>query len=95
MDKSAFNLKLTNLCAYTLQDKNDIQTEKNRYPFCALLQMMDLLCEKATGASMWRERLLPRVSLYLFDHQRFEVYMDRVTLRKMEPVATPQPIIPK
>ncbi|MBQ7062284.1 MAG: hypothetical protein IJM88_03230 [Bacteroidales bacterium] len=90
MDKSTFNHKVSDLCAYTLQDKNDIQMEKSRYPFCSLLQMMDLLCDKATGTPMWRERLLPKVSLYLFDHQRLESYLGRVALRKAEPMPQPE-----
>ena len=80
MDRIAFNRRLNDLSSYTPQEKADIQTEKNRYPFCALLQMMDLLSDKATGALMWRERLMPKVSLYLFDHEHIESLISRAKL---------------
>ena len=67
MDKSAFNIKLTNLCSYSMMDKSEIQAEKNRYPYCALLQMMDILSDKATGTMQWSERFLPKTMLYFSD----------------------------
>ena len=84
MEKSAFNVKLGDLCHYSMLDKSEIQFEKNRFPFCALLQVMDILSDKATGTSRWEERFMPRVSLYLFDKKKFSAYLDNVSLTEIQ-----------
>lgn len=84
MEKSAFNLKLDDLCNYSMADKSAIQSEKNHYPYCSLLQVMDILSDKATGTSQWEQRFLPKTSLYLFDHSRLAEYLDRVTLTEIQ-----------
>ena len=84
MEKSAFNIKLDDLCRYSMLDKSEIQTEKNRFPFCSLLQVMDILSDKATGTSRWEERFLPKVSLYLFDNKKFVDYLDNVSLTEIQ-----------
>lgn len=65
MDKSAFNLKLSHFNQYTLAEKTDIQMERNHFPYCSLLQAMDLLSDKAVDAPHWESRLLPAMALYL------------------------------
>lgn len=84
MEKSAFNLKLDTMCSYSMADKSTIQSEKNRYPFCALLQVMDILSDKATGTSQWEQRFLPKASLYLFDFPKFNNYLQHVTLTEIQ-----------
>ena len=84
MEKSAFNEKIKNLCGYTMMDKSEIQAEKNRHPYCALLQMMDILSDKATGTSRWEERFLPKMSLYLFDREKFNSYLKSVELTDIQ-----------
>ncbi|MCR4816377.1 MAG: hypothetical protein K5842_04250 [Bacteroidales bacterium] len=84
MDKSAFNIKLTNLCSYSMMDKSEIQAEKNRYPYCALLQMMDILSDKATGTMQWSERFLPKTMLYFSDFEKFNDYLERVTFTEIQ-----------
>ena len=84
MDKSAFNIKLTNLCSYSMMDKSEIQAEKNRYPYCALLQMMDILSDKATGTMQWCERFLPKTMLYFSDFEKFNDYLERVTFTEIQ-----------
>lgn len=83
MDKSMFNAKLGDLCRYSMLDKSEIQTEKNRFPYCSLLQMMDILCDKATGTSGWEERYLPKAMLYFIDNARFEDYLERVAYSEL------------
>ena len=98
MDKSVFNAKLDDMCRYSMLDKSDIQTEKNRFPFCSLLQMMDILCDKATDASQWETRYLPKVLLYFADRSRLDDYMGRVayseTLTLVEPKESAKPADP-
>ncbi len=84
MDKSAFNVKLSNLCRYSMIDKSEIQQEKNRYPYCSLLQVMDILSDKATGTSQWEEHFLPRVTLYLPDDAKLRSYLEQVTLTEIQ-----------
>ena len=84
MDKSAFNIKLTILCSYSMMDKSEIQAEKNRYPYCALLQMMDILSDKATGTMQWSERFLPKTMLYFSDFEKFNDYLERVTFTEIQ-----------
>lgn len=84
MDKSAFNIKLSNLCSYSMIDKSEIQSEKNRYPYCALLQVMDILSDKATGTSQWFDRFLPKTALYLLDKDKFEHYLNHVKLTEIQ-----------
>lgn len=84
MDKSAFNAKLGDICRYSMLDKSEIQTEKNRFPYCALLQMMDILSDKATDTSKWEERYLPKMSLYLFDRSKFEGYLENVSYTEIQ-----------
>ncbi|MBP5548157.1 MAG: hypothetical protein J6X58_04600 [Bacteroidales bacterium] len=67
-----------------MADKADIQYEKNRYPYCSLLQVMDILSDKATNTSRWEERFLPKMSLYLFDRTKFDDYLRRVTLTEIQ-----------
>ena len=84
MDKSAFNVKLDNLCSYSMTDKSEIQVEKNRFPYCSLLQMMDILSDKATGTSNWQQRFLPKMALYLTDYERFAFCLDHVSLTEIQ-----------
>ena len=84
MEKSAFNAKLGDICRYSMLDKTEIQTEKNRFPYCALLQMMDILGDKATDTSQWRERYMPKVLLYLFDKSKIEGYLENVTYTEIQ-----------
>lgn len=84
MDKSAFNFKLDNLCNYSMTDKSEIQSEKNRFPYCALLQMMDILSDKAIGTSNWERHFLPKMTLYLTDFDKFSFYLDHVSLTEIQ-----------
>ncbi len=84
MEKSAFNIKLDNLCSYSMQDKSEIQQERTRFPYCSLLQVMDILSDKATGTSEWQKRFLPRVLLYLTDTEKLQNYLSRVSLTEIQ-----------
>lgn len=65
MDKSSFYSAIANLKEYTLQDKLDIIAEKTRFPYCSLLQMLDLLSDKAVSIYKWEERYEPKVLLHM------------------------------
>jgi len=65
MEKSTFNKKLEQPLSYTLQEKLEIQNAKTHFPYCAILQQMDLLSDKAASIYQWEERFLSRVALHL------------------------------
>ena len=86
MDKSRFNSKVSDMCSYSIQDKSDIRTEKNKYPFSSLLQIMDLLGDKAIGTTQWESRFLPKTMLYLVAESRFDDYLRKVRLQDFQPL---------
>ena len=67
-----------------MTDKSEIQAEKNRFPFCTLLQVMDILSDKATNTSRWEERFLPKMALYLTDSDKFVSYLNNVSLTEIQ-----------
>lgn len=96
MDKSAFNLKLSHFNQYTLAEKTDIQMERNHFPYCSLLQAMELLSDKAVDAPHWETRLLPAMALYLHgDMAKLNKMLATVELvtaiAQPEPEPVPQP----
>ena len=65
LEKAVFDSKLADATGFTLQEKLDIQNFKARHPYCALLQMLDLLSDKAANIYDWEPRFLHCVSLHL------------------------------
>ena len=72
MEKDTFYRHVNNPNKYTLSDKLDIQSEKTKYPYCSILQILDLMSDKAVNIYNWRERFLDRVSLHLLDSDILE-----------------------
>lgn len=70
IEKAIFNSRIAKSNIFTLQDKLEIQNAKMRYPYCALLQKLDLLSDKAASIYHWEERFTRRVALYMPDPQR-------------------------
>lgn len=65
MDKNAFGALVKNPTSFTKEQKQEILSAKLKYPFCSLLQMMDLLGDKACGNVGWDTLGLQRTRLYL------------------------------
>lgn len=72
MEKSVFNAKISTPYSYTLHEKLDIQSEKTHYPYCSLLQMMDLLSDEAVNIYNWESRFAPKVSVHMLDLARLD-----------------------
>ena len=72
MEKDTFYRHVNNPNKYTLSDKLDIQSEKTKYTYCSILQILDLMSDKAVNIYNWRERFLDRVSLHLLDSDILE-----------------------
>lgn len=65
LEKAVFDSKLANSTTFTLQEKLDIQNSKARHPYCALLQLLDLLSDKAANIYEWDARFTHKVALHL------------------------------
>ncbi len=65
MTKDTFIEYVSNPLKFSLQDKLDIHTEKVSYPFCAVLQVLDLLSDKATLGADFDPQMVSRVSVQL------------------------------
>lgn len=78
MQKSTFTNKIQNPNKYTLEEKLEIQNAKTHFPYCALLQQMDLLSDKAASIYQWKERFVPKVSLYMPQPNRLNGLLENV-----------------
>ena len=83
MTKEGFLNYIRKPSKFSLQDKLDIQSEKTDYPYCSLLQMLDLLSDKATNIYQWESRFLPKIGTYVLDRQILKKYLDRIEETKI------------
>lgn len=68
MEKDLFFKCIHNPNDYTLRDKLDIQAEKSKYPYCSILQVLDLMSDKAVNIYNWKERFYRKVAIHLLDN---------------------------
>lgn len=72
-----------------------LHVERDRYPFCAPLQVMSLVADKAVDAPLWETQSLPRVALYVQDADRLNeqlteaVVPEKVVRAVEKPAASP------
>lgn len=84
MTKETFLEYVTNSHQFSLQDKLDIHSEKMDYPFCSILQVLDLLCDKATSENSPDPAQIKRVSLQTNDPAILDSLLRRATQKKTE-----------
>lgn len=89
MERATFFRCVKTPSQYTLHDKLDIQSEKSKYPYCSVLQMMDLMSDKAVCIYNWNERFFRRVSLHLLDNDLLE---EKLALVQETKIVTPEDI---
>lgn len=75
-----FNSMVAEPTVFTYQDKVEIQEERVRAPYSSLLQVMDLLSEKACGVMGGGTEA--RVALYLSPSQSIEAMLAAVKLKE-------------
>jgi len=95
MEKSAFNSKILQPYNYTLQEKLEIQAEKTQHPYCAILQQMDLMSDKAANIYQWEERFVSKVAMYMLDTHKLLDQLQNVeiiTIATSEDLALKQQI---
>lgn len=78
MDKTFISSKINRLDRFTLEEKLAIQSEKVRFPYCSLLQELDLLSDKAANIYHWNERFLPRVELSMLQPEKMVAALEKV-----------------
>ena len=70
MDKNSFGRMMDNPWSLTPAEWEELRRERDKYPFCAPLQVVSLMADKAGGAVLWEKQALPVVSLYVQDVER-------------------------
>lgn len=65
MQKAEFTRLIQSPTNLSLRDKMDIQSERMRFPYCAPLQILDLVGDKVCGIAQWEMKTLPITSLYI------------------------------
>ena len=89
MDKQLFSKKLSNPWEYSVEEKRTIMDAKKEYPYCSLLQLLDLLSDKAAGIQQWKERYYPRVALYVPDRSLLTQHLNQTQpIKAMDALAT-------
>lgn len=89
MNKSTFEKLVADPSVFTPRQKLDLQAEKEQYPYCAVLQLLDGLADKACGASHLSPRALSHIRLYVNDAAHLNHLLSEVRISSdAEPEAT-------
>ena len=89
MDKNDFG-KLVDCCEVTSSSEwESLRRERDRYPYCAPLQILALKVDKANGAPLWEQRTLPMVELYVQDRVRLHEQLSASHAAESEPISAP------
>lgn len=89
MEKENFFKCVQNPQNYTLRDKLDIQSDKSKYPYCSVLQALDLMSDKAVNIYNWKERFYQKVLMYLSDNDLLDELL--LNVKKTE-LQTPEDV---
>ena len=95
MDKNSFGAIMDHPGALSPDEWQALHVERDRYPFCAPLQVMSLVADKAVDAPLWETQSLPRVALYVQDADRLNEQLtaaatpEKVVSAVEEPAASP------
>ena len=87
MDKNSFGKMMGHPGTLSPDEWEELHRERDRYPYCAPLQVVSLLADKAAGAPLWEKQTLPVVTLYVQDTDR--LYEQMETLAR--PTTHPEP----
>ena len=81
MTKDTFFEYVSNPLRFSLQDKLDIHNERMSYPFCAVLQVLDLLSDKATSGASFDHQMVSRVSVQVPESAILAAKLEKTTLK--------------
>lgn len=85
MDRDCFGQLIDHPGVLTPNQWEELQQERDHFPFCALLQLLALLADKANGVALWEKISLPRVSLYFPDAARLMQHLEAVQPPQIRP----------
>lgn len=81
MTKDTFFEYVSNPLRFSLQDKLDIHNERMSYPFCAVLQVLDLLSDKATSGASFDPQMVSRVSVQVPESTTLAAKLEKTALK--------------
>lgn len=84
MDKNTFEKIVTVPTLFTKELKQDILNEKLKHPYCAILQFLDLLGDKACGNIGWETAVAP-TKMYLPGGFRIDRLLSEAKLQEAQP----------
>ena len=81
MTKDTFFEYVSNPLRFSLQDKLDIHNERMSYPFCSVLQVLDLLSDKATSGASFDPLMVSRVSVQVPESAILAARLEKTALK--------------
>lgn len=90
MQKAEFTRLIQSPTNLSLRDKMDIQSERMRFPYCAPLQILDLVGDKVCGIAQWEMKTLPITSLYIRNRSKLNDLLLKARLVDDTPAPAPQ-----
>ncbi len=90
MQKAEFTRLIQSPTNLSLRDKMDIQSERMRFPYCAPLQILDLVGDKVCGIAQWEMKTLPITSLYIRNRYKLNDLLLKARLVDDTPAPAPQ-----
>lgn len=81
MTKDTFFEYVSNPLRFSLQDRLDIHNERMSYPFCAVLQVLDLLSDKATSGTNFNPQMVSRVSVQVPESAALTARLEKTALK--------------
>lgn len=90
MQKAEFTRLIQSPTNLSLRDKMDIQSERMRFPYCAPLQILDLVGDKVCGIAQWEMKTLPITSLYIRNRSKLNDLLLNARLVDDTPAPAPQ-----
>ena len=81
MTKDTFFEYDSNPLRFSLQDKLDIHNERMSYPFCSVLQVLDLLSDKATSGASFDPQMVSRVSVQVPESATLAARLEKTALK--------------
>lgn len=90
MQKAEFTRLIQSPTNLSLRDKMDIQSERMRFPYCAPLQILDLVGDKVCGIVQWEMKTLPITSLYIRNRSKLNDLLLNARLVDDTPAPAPQ-----
>ncbi|MBR1834220.1 MAG: hypothetical protein IJ785_01745 [Bacteroidales bacterium] len=85
MDKNSFGKMMSHPGTLSPDEWEELHRERERYPYCAPLQVVSLLADKAAGAPLWEKQTLPVVTLYMQDADRLDEQMEALARAAARP----------